>query len=69
MAMNDLTRVLNRVQQGDSKAADELLPLVYEELRRRVKGHVHLPALKAALETHLHDDSDSGERGERSPRN
>jgi len=32
--VNDLTRILNRVQQGDPKAAEELLPLVYEELRR-----------------------------------
>ena len=33
-AMNDLTRVLERIQQGDAKAADQLLPLVYEELRK-----------------------------------
>jgi RNA polymerase sigma factor (TIGR02999 family) len=32
--MSDVTRILDRVQQGDAKAADELLPLVYEELRR-----------------------------------
>src|SRR6266446_1069899 len=32
--MSDVTRILDAVQQGDSKAADELLPLVYEELRR-----------------------------------
>ncbi|HRY48318.1 MAG TPA: sigma-70 family RNA polymerase sigma factor [Candidatus Paceibacterota bacterium] len=32
--MNDVTRVLNAIQQGDSRAAEELLPLVYEELRR-----------------------------------
>jgi RNA polymerase sigma factor (TIGR02999 family) len=31
--MNDVTRVLERIQQGDSQAAEELLPLVYEELR------------------------------------
>jgi RNA polymerase sigma factor (TIGR02999 family) len=29
-----VTRILDRVQQGDPKAAEELLPLVYEELRR-----------------------------------
>ena len=29
-----MTRILVRVQQGETKAADELLPLVYEELRR-----------------------------------
>ena len=32
--MNDLTQILERVEQGDPKAADELLPLVYDELRR-----------------------------------
>jgi RNA polymerase sigma factor (TIGR02999 family) len=32
--VSDVTRILNAVQQGDPKAADELLPLVYEELRR-----------------------------------
>lgn len=32
--MSDVTRILERVQQGDPKAADELLPLVYEELRK-----------------------------------
>src|ERR1044071_1509819 len=32
--MSDVTRILERLQKGDGKAADELLPLVYEELRR-----------------------------------
>lgn len=32
--MSDVTRILGRVQQGDAQAAAELLPLVYEELRR-----------------------------------
>ena len=32
--MSDVTRILNAIEQGDVKAADELLPLVYEELRR-----------------------------------
>ena len=32
--MNDVPRILDRVRQGDSLAASELLPLVYEELRR-----------------------------------
>ena len=33
-AMSDVTHILDRVQQGDAKAAEELLPLVYEELRK-----------------------------------
>jgi len=32
--MNDVTQVLGAMQQGDPKAAEELLPLVYKELRR-----------------------------------
>ena len=32
--MSDVTRILESIQQGDPKAADELLPLVYEELRK-----------------------------------
>lgn len=32
--MSAVTQMLNRAQQGDPRAADELLPLVYEELRR-----------------------------------
>lgn len=32
--MSEVTRILDRVQQGEAKAAEELLPLVYEELRR-----------------------------------
>jgi len=32
--MSDVTRLLDRAQGGDPKAADELLPLVYEELRK-----------------------------------
>ena len=32
--MSDVTRNLDRVQQGDPKAAEELLPLVYDELRK-----------------------------------
>src|ERR1051326_8557785 len=31
---SDVTRILEAVQQGDPTAADQLLPLVYEELRR-----------------------------------
>ena len=32
--MSGVTRILDRVQAGDPKAAEELLPLVYEELRK-----------------------------------
>ncbi len=32
--MNEVTQLLKAIEQGDNQAADELLPLVYEELRR-----------------------------------
>jgi RNA polymerase sigma factor (TIGR02999 family) len=31
--MSDVTRILNAIEQGEEKATDKLLPLVYEELR------------------------------------
>ncbi len=31
--MSDVTQILSAIEQGDSGAAEELLPLVYEELR------------------------------------
>ena len=32
--MKEVTRIINAIQQGDARAADKLLPLVYQELRR-----------------------------------
>ena len=32
--MSEITRILQSLECGDAKAADELLPLVYEELRK-----------------------------------
>ena len=31
--MADVTRILNAIEQGDPRATEELLPLIYEELR------------------------------------
>ena len=45
--MSEFTQILERVEHGDPKAAAELLPLVYEELRR-------LAARKMAQEAHRH---------------
>jgi RNA polymerase sigma factor (TIGR02999 family) len=41
--MSDVNRILNAIEKGDTRAADELLPLVYQELRR-------LAALKMSQE-------------------
>jgi RNA polymerase sigma factor (TIGR02999 family) len=32
--MSDVTRILSAIEQGDTRAADQLLPLVYDELRK-----------------------------------
>jgi RNA polymerase sigma factor (TIGR02999 family) len=34
LAMNEVTRILSAIDQGDPHAAEQLLPLVYEELRQ-----------------------------------
>jgi RNA polymerase sigma factor (TIGR02999 family) len=41
--MADVTQILNAIEQGDTRAVDELLPLVYDELR-------HLAARKMSQE-------------------
>jgi RNA polymerase sigma factor (TIGR02999 family) len=38
--MPDVTRLLQSIEQGDSTAAEELLPLVYNELRRLARSHM-----------------------------
>src|SRR3954447_5116234 len=35
--MSDVTHILNAMENGDAKAAGQLLPLVYEELRKLAK--------------------------------
>jgi hypothetical protein len=32
--MHDVTQILSQIEQGDPTAAEQLLPLVYEELRK-----------------------------------
>jgi hypothetical protein len=32
--MSDVTRILTAIEQGDPHAAEQLLPLVYDELRK-----------------------------------
>jgi RNA polymerase sigma factor (TIGR02999 family) len=44
ICMSDVTRILSQIESGDPSAADELLPLVYDELRK-------LAAAKLANET------------------
>ena len=46
--MSDVTRILTAIEQGDPQAADKLLPLVYEELRKLA---AHRMANEAAGQT------------------
>jgi RNA polymerase sigma factor (TIGR02999 family) len=46
--VSDVTRVLEGIRRGDPKAADALLPLVYEELRKLA---AHKMAHEAAYQT------------------
>lgn len=39
--MSDVTELLNAIEAGEPKAADELLPLVYEELRKLAVVRMH----------------------------
>jgi RNA polymerase sigma factor (TIGR02999 family) len=54
--VSDVTRILDRVQQGEPKATDELLPLVYEELRKlaswRMAGEAAGQTLQATALVH-----------------
>jgi RNA polymerase sigma factor (TIGR02999 family) len=38
--MTEVSRILDRIQQGEPSAAEDLLPLVYEELRKLAAGHM-----------------------------
>jgi RNA polymerase sigma factor (TIGR02999 family) len=46
--MSDVTRILQSIERGNPKAAEELLPLVYEELRKLAR---HNMAREAAGQT------------------
>ena len=46
--MSDVTRILTAIEHGDPQAADKLLPLVYEELRKLA---AHRMANEAAGQT------------------
>jgi hypothetical protein len=45
-ALSDVTRILSALQRGGPKAADQLLPLVYDELRREAEQLIHGPGVK-----------------------
>ena len=68
--MNDVTRVLSAIEHGDPRASEELLPLIYRELRRlaqhrlaREKPGQTLQATALVHEAYLRlVDGEEGER-------
>jgi RNA polymerase sigma factor (TIGR02999 family) len=54
--VSDVTHILERARQGDAQAAEELLPLVYDELRRlaahRLAGEQHQQTLQPTALVH-----------------
>lgn len=46
----DITRILSAIEQGDQAAASELLPLVYEELRRLAASRMNQEASGQTLQ-------------------
>jgi hypothetical protein len=53
----DVTQLLRRWQQGDQEATEELLPLIYGELRkiarRHLRGERHGHTLEATASTSM----------------
>ena len=50
--MSDVTRILQAIEQGEPGAADELLPLVYEELRKLAAQRMAMENPRPDLATH-----------------
>jgi RNA polymerase sigma factor (TIGR02999 family) len=48
--MSDVTRLLSAIEQGDPHAADQLLPLVYNELRKLAAARLSLESPGQTLE-------------------
>jgi RNA polymerase sigma factor (TIGR02999 family) len=48
--MSEVTRILSAIEQGDPHAADQLLPLVYDELRRLAARNLAREATGQTLE-------------------
>ena len=49
--MTEVTQILSRIQEGDSHAADELLPIVYNELRKLASHRLNRDAGNKTLQS------------------
>ena len=47
--MSDVTRLLEAIQHGDARAGEELLPLVYAELRQLARAKMPAGTLTTPL--------------------
>ena len=48
--MADVTLILQKIEQGDPRAADQLLPLVYHELRRLAAAKMNRESAQQTLQ-------------------
>ena len=53
MFMNDITHILEQIEQGDISGSDRLLPLVYYELRRLEARRLASEVPDHTLRTHI----------------
>jgi RNA polymerase sigma factor (TIGR02999 family) len=49
--MTDVTRILSAIEEGDARAADKLLPVVYQELRRLAAARMKKESPGQTLQT------------------
>jgi hypothetical protein len=43
--MSDITQILSALKMGEGQAAEELLPFIYDELRRLAAWHLTNPCI------------------------
>jgi hypothetical protein len=61
--MGDVTRILSAIEEGDPGAADQILPLVYDELRKLAvsNGPTRTPRCGRMGRAFLRGDQPAGE--------
>jgi RNA polymerase sigma factor (TIGR02999 family) len=49
--MNDVAQLIERIEHGDAQAADQLLPIVYDQLRRLARKQISQEAVEQSLQS------------------
>ena len=49
--MSDVTRLIERIEDGDTQAADQLLPIVYDQLRHMARKQIAQEAVGQSLQS------------------